>query len=409
MIGSFWLLISIVLLIISIATKQVPLLLVTLLFFLTGGIARIWSRYCLDRIEYRRTLSSPRVFFGEAVKMDIEVSNRKPLPLPWLQVEDEIPNELTLSQEPVFNRFDFTYQTLNNLFAVSWYQKITRHYTMQCNRRGYFEFGDTILSSGDIFGFFKKYKHINVKNNLMVYPKMVPLNKLGIPSRQPLGEIRTRNHLFHDPVLTMGIREYQYGDSLKSIHWKSTARTGKMQTKIYEPTTTVDFSIFLDGRTMQLAAQGVDAQKLELAIVTAASMAQEALTEGYRVGLYVNQNTPDSAELVRIPPNRQSDQLKHILEALAKLRPGYTLPMTDMLVQDSKNLPWGSTLVVITAVPAEQLLSVLLRMKRAGRKVVLITIGGEELPAGAHSLTHYHVSEDIPWEKLESLTIGIKS
>jgi len=52
----------------------------------------------------------------------------------------------------------------------------------------------------------------------MVYPKIVPLEKLGIPSRQPLGEIRTRNHLFHDPVLTMGIREYQFGDSMKSIH-----------------------------------------------------------------------------------------------------------------------------------------------------------------------------------------------
>jgi uncharacterized protein (DUF58 family) len=232
------------------------------------------------------------------------------------------------------------------------------------------------------------------------------LEKLGIPSRQPLGEIRTRNHLFHDPVLTMGIREYQYGDSLKSIHWKSTARTGNLQTKIYEPTTTVDMGIFLDVRTVQPPNQGVIRQKLELAIVTAASLANEALTEDYRVGLCVNQNNPDSPELVRIPPNRHPGQLKHILEALASLKPFYTVPITEMILTESKKLPWGSTMVVITAAPTEPLLAVLWRMQRVGRKVVLITIGSQ--PVNAGGLTCFNVSGDVPWQNLESLKLGAR-
>ena len=48
MIGRLWLFFTIVLLIISLITKQVPLFLVSLLFFMAGGIARLWDRYSLE-------------------------------------------------------------------------------------------------------------------------------------------------------------------------------------------------------------------------------------------------------------------------------------------------------------------------------------------------------------------------
>ena len=407
MIGKLWLFFTFVLLIISIITKQVPLFLVSLLFFMAGGVARLWDNYSLHRVEYHRRLSSHRVFFGEEVQMEVEVSNRKPLPLPWLQVDDEIPKEVTLLKGKTTQDYSMTHQLLSNLFSINWYHRIKRHYSIQCPHRGYFAFGPTKISSGDMFGFFTRYQEIDSLDNLMVYPKIVPLEKLGIPSRQPLGEIRTTNHLFQDPVLTMGIREYRYGDAMKSIHWKSTARTGQLQTKIFEPTTTVDMGIFLDIRTVKRPIWGVVSEKLELAIVAAASIANEALSEEYRVGLYVNQNNPDSPELIRIPPNRHPEQLKRILEALAMIQPIYSTPIEGLVMTESRNLPWGSTMVVITAVPTEPLLSVLFRMKRVGRKVVLITIGGVE-PVSSNGLTSYHVSDDIAWEKMETLSLGAR-
>jgi uncharacterized protein (DUF58 family) len=406
-IGGLWLVVTIVLLVLSIASQQVSLFLIALLFFLTGWVARLWSKYCLQRLEFRRTLGSHRVFFGEEIEMEIEVANRKPLPLPWLHVEDAIPKEVTLLKGKPTVDYSMTHLLLTNIFNVSWYQKIKRRYHLKCLQRGYFSFGPTTLSSGDVFGFYKKYEELDNIDHLMVYPKMVPLDKLGIPSRQPLGEIRTRNHLFHDPVLTMGIREYRYGDSLKSIHWKSTARTGALQTKIYEPTTTVDMGIFLDVRTVKPPYQGVITAKLELAIVTAASLANEALSEGYRVGLYVNQNRLDSLEMKHIHPSRHPDQLKYILETLAPLKPLDTIPVSELVAVEGRNLSWGSTMVVISAAPTEQLLSALFRVKRVGRKVTLITIGGE-VSINTNGLTVYNVSEDVPWQELESLKLGAR-
>ena len=407
MIGRFWLFFSIALLIISLLTKQVPLFMVSLLFFLAGGVARLWDRYSLDRVEYHRHLSSNRVFFGEEVQMEVEVTNRKPLPLPWLQIDDEIPKEVTLLKGRITPEYSLTHQLLSNLFSISWYHKIKKHYSIQCPHRGYFSFGPAKISSGDMFGFYTRYQNIDAIDHLMVYPKIVPLEKLGIPSKQPLGEIRTTNHLFQDPVLTMGIREYQFGDTLKSIDWKSTARTGRLQTKIFEPTTTIDMGIFLDVRTVKPPYWGVISERLELAIVTAASMANDALSEGYRVGLYVNQNTNNSVEGIRLPPSRHPDQLKHILEVLAPLQPVDTIPIAGLVVRESRNLSWGSTIVVITAMPTESLLSVLYQMKRAGRRVALIIIGNQDAISST-GLTTYNVSDDIGWEKMETLSLGTR-
>ena len=94
--GSHWLLITLLLFCVSLFVHQVPLLLISLLFFVTGGVARLWDRHCLSRVEYRRRLSANRAFFGDEVQLEIEIANRKPLPLPWVQIEDEIPTDVTL-------------------------------------------------------------------------------------------------------------------------------------------------------------------------------------------------------------------------------------------------------------------------------------------------------------------------
>ena len=54
MVGNYWLFLTVILLAISFLIHQIPLLLISLLFFLTGSAARLWERYCLSRIEYRR-------------------------------------------------------------------------------------------------------------------------------------------------------------------------------------------------------------------------------------------------------------------------------------------------------------------------------------------------------------------
>jgi uncharacterized protein (DUF58 family) len=395
--GDYWLFLAVLILIISLAMHQVALALISLLFLLTGGVSRLWNRFCLHRIEYRRHLSHHQVFFGEEIVFEIEVANRKPLPLPWLQIEDEIPEKVTLLKGKTEMMIEDRV-ILNNIFPINMYHRVKRRFPMRCSQRGAFVFGPTRIHSGDLFGFFRREMKIDKLDYLLVYPRLVPLEKLGIPSRQMFGDIRLKRHLFQDPVLTAGVRDYVSGDSLKRIHWKSTARLGKLQTKVYEPTTTVDISLFLDVRTLKAPLWGSVYQLQELGIITAASISQHALKAGFRVGLHVNQITRFSQGMLKVPHSGHPDQMLHILEALAQLHQVETISMARFIRQEASNLPWGSTLLVIAAQPAEDLLATLLDMKRVGRSVALVKV---ELSAG--NLTVYHINDDIAWDLVKQI------
>ncbi len=403
--GDAWIIIAVIILIVSLALHQVPLALVSLLFILTGGVSRLWNKYCLRRVEYKRHLSHNQVFFGEEIIYEIEVSNRKPLPLPWLKIEDELPERLTLLKGKA-SPSNEERVTLTNIFPIGMYHRVKRRFPIKCPQRGAFVFGPTRIQSGDLFGFFRRHMEIEKLDYLLVYPRLVPLEKLGIPSQQLFGDIRLKHHLFQDPVLTAGVREYHSGDALKRIHWKSTARLGRLQTKVYEPTTTIDISIFLDVRTLREHLWGSSYQLQELGIITAASLSQHALNAGFRVGLYVNQMTRFSQGMVTVPPSQHPDQLLRILEALAQLHQVESVPMTTYIHQEAVGLPWGSTLVVISAQPDDKLLATLLDLKRVGRSVTLIVVGGEVKEVNTSHFPVYRVPDDVAWELIKE--IGLK-
>jgi len=398
--------IAALLFLVGLIIHQVPLLLVALLLLLVRGLTRVWERYGLVRIEFRRRLSASRAFFGDEVVLELEIANRKPLPLPWLEVDEEIPAEVTLltgqtTQSSQPNRF-----LISNLFSLGWYHRVRRRYRMKCTQRGSFAFGPARVHSGDLFGFSRQEMDFERVDRLTVYPRILPVVQPGIPSKQPLGDIRVRRYLFQDPILTRGIRDYQSGDSLRTIHWKSSARLGRLQTRLFEPTTSVDMGIFLDVRTVPAPGWGNVPQLLELGIIAAASIASHAMASGYRVGLYINQLRQFTGQRIRIPPSQHADQMVHILEALAQVRGSVeSMPVARFVTQESRNLPWGSSILVVTAVPGEALLAALLRMKRAGRSVALVKVGGPQVMTARDGLPAYHVADTVPWDVLETITL----
>lgn len=405
LLGNHWLFTTGLLLVISLIARQVPLLLISLLFFLTGAVSRLWERYCLTRVEYKRHLSTNRVFFGDELQLEIEIANKKALPLPWIRIEDQIPADVELLKGSTTTTHDDSRLNLVNLLSLNWYHRVRRRYRMRCLTRGCFAFGPARIRSGDLFGVFNREMEIKRVDYLMVYPRMLPLEKLGIPSKQPMGDIRTRRHIFPDPTLTQGVREYQPGDSLKQIHWKASARMGELQTKVLETTTTVDMGLFLDVRTLKTSFLGTVPELLELGIVATASIARHSMDEGYRVGLFVNNRVRFPDGPIRILPSQHQDQLLHMLEALAQVKAYETMPIGRLIVSESRNLPWGSSIVVISAAPTDELISTLISMKRAGRRVVLILVGGEKPSITDYGLTVYHVPGDVMWRDLESISL----
>ena len=136
--GRFWIFIAAVLFLISGPLHSLPLLMVSTLLLLLAGVSRLWARYSLFRLEHTRTLSSYRAFPGEEVEVVVQLTNQKALPLPWVQVDDELPQEITLHHGTIVPAIDSTRWILRNLVSLGWYHRITRRYTCTA-------------ASGDIF------------------------------------------------------------------------------------------------------------------------------------------------------------------------------------------------------------------------------------------------------------------
>jgi uncharacterized protein (DUF58 family) len=402
-----WLILASALLILAVILRQGSILLVAILLFLLWGVSQIWSKYALRRIEYSRHLSTTHAFFGDEITLELSIANRKIIPLPWVQIDEELDEHLIMPDTVVTSQ---SYRpgrvVLRNLMPLGWYHRIKRIYTMRCMKRGYFSFGPTTIQSGDYFRFRVREMEITEPNYLVVYPRILPLEKLGIASRDPFGDIRIQRHLFQDPVRVASIREYQPGDPLKRIHWKASARTGALQTKVFEHTTSSDLAIFLDVRSVKHPYWGEVTQLLETGTIAAASIADFALNKGFRVGIYVNHPYPDSAQIMHLQPSSHSEQLLRILEILAMVMPIESIPFEELIRQEAGKLPWVSTLVAITAIPTPELISTLKSFHRVGRPVTLVLIGGDQPDFNSDGLILYRIPAEIDWDKVENINVN---
>jgi len=409
LLGRKWFLITLLLLLASLIAKQPALLVITLLFFLTSGIARLWSRYSLQRLDYCREISDQRVFFGESITMDISLSNSKFLPLPWINIEEEVPEEVTfLKGRTVEGSGDKPKRsTFTGFFSVSWYHRLTRRYPIQCLRRGVFTFGPGRVNSGDPFGFFRNTLPIKKEDRLTVYPRIVPLEVLNIPSKHPFGDLRIKRHLFEDPVQVMTTRDYVSGDPMKRIHWKASARMQRLQSRVFEYTTTMDMALFLDTRTLsrEYYWNEIATDLLETAILTATAIADRCIRDGYKVGLYANEFYFNTFHMLKVPPSENSGQFRDILEALANIRGVPFITIDKLISREARQLSWETTMVLITSVLTDEDIATLRHFRQAGRRISLVLIGKDARTVRLNGITVYNVPEDVYRKQLESLRL----
>ncbi len=398
-----WLLLAWFLLAVGVATRHAFAFLLGLVVLGSAAASYLWDRYCLARVEYRRTFTPRRAFYGETVTFTMEVTNRKPLPLAWLEVVDELPQQLVPLHGRVIPSLRQRRHHLVNLFSIRWYQRVRRHTTLRCDARGYFPLGPARLRSGDIFGFTVRGADAEQVDHLLVYPKVVPLTTLGLPALYPLGDVRHR-HLLEDPARIIGTREYAPGDPLRAIHWKATARAQGLRSKQYEASASHRVVIFVNLDTLGRYAEyrGFVRPLLELNIMTAASIANWAVESGHHLGLFANGYLPQGLRWVRIPPAGGTGQLSSVLEALAKIFPTPVMPVGDLMQLEASALPWGTTAVVVTAVTDDPLRAGLMRLADAGHSAVVVLIGDEVAPPGP-AVSTYRVREADGWQALDGI------
>lgn len=376
MLGGGWLAAAGLVLLVAVLWRDALLLLIALTVLGAASVSQLWRRYCLERVEVDSRLSERRVDFGEEVDLTLELVNRKLLPLAWLELQAEIPRALAPLRGTVLHSYKPGRANLTAMLSLRWYERVRRHYRFVCHTRGEHLFGPVTLRSGDVFGFTTQELTVPLEQRLLVYPRVVPIGRLDLPMHDPLGDRAARDWLFEDPLRTVGVREYTRGDSRRRIHWGATARTGALQVKLYEPTTDPRLALFLNVQTLGDGWwRGYDPELMELSVTATASIATWASAEGRQVGLYSNGTLPRTVGSIALAPGRAPDQLVQVLELLARVLPLVALPFEALLRRERRTLPYGATVVVVSASVPESVALELRSLRSAGHRVLLLLIG----------------------------------
>ncbi len=387
---------------IGLLTRSPVLVLIGVLLLIVFGSSWLWGRYCLSNVTYTRRFATQRLFCGEEAEVWIELINAKPLPLPWLKAEDEFPKEMPAQHAKLDYSAKAQRVILSNVFSMRWYERVRRHYRLLAERRGVYDFGPVLISSGDLFGFRERWREEKSLDTVLVYPKIVTLEKLGLQAARPFGDLPTERRVMEDPLRLATVRDYQPGDSIRYIHWKATARRNALQTKVFDPGASQTLIVALNTQTMEEAYSGVLTDVFETAVTVAASLAYAGLQAHRSVGLHANAGTRDAHRWISVAASRRGDQQVRILESLAQLNYLTLIPFDRLLREEASRFPYGATLVLITPIMNAAIHSAILDLRAAGHPIALVMIG-QPIEATAPDAPTYFVTQN--WTEMERLVL----
>jgi uncharacterized protein (DUF58 family) len=330
--------------------------------FMTIGACQFQALLAVRGLKFERVApETARV--GDLVTVEITVWSEKRIRRPLISILDNLPAKLLVSQRtpslPVAPAYDLPIRTM---------------YQFRPLRRGRYRWSGITVEGTDALGLITKRKgYATPPTELTVLPRPIPVN-VELPSASGWGISEAESGQTRGAGLEpRGIRSYVPGDSLRHVHWRSSAKTGQLLVKEFEAGSQAA-AAFLVQRTKGTEVSTGAKSSLELMIGHALYLAEIYLKQGARIEL---PNLEVSANHVN--PNERVHQLYEILAGV-EADQEQTLG-TDLLATIG-TLPPGSVVFLACAVPDPTLADAVLEATSHGVPVVAMLYNANAFRSG---------------------------
>jgi len=270
---------------------------------------KMWNR----RLSVSVKFSSGSIFEGDSGSIQEIIENRKMLPISLLNVKFSTSRYLEFEDKSGSRTTDKYYR--NDVFMIGSKEKVTRTLNFRGIHRGVYSITKIDLIASDLFLVNRMTDEALVNTTLYVYPRPFDSNEFKLSLRQLNGDVLSKRHLLEDPFEYRGIREYQPFDSMRSINWKASAKTGKLKVNQKNYTSLRSVRIFMD-----LEDNGVlkKAECVEASIQIAAGLCEFFLSQGMQTSCYANASDLFTGELLSLEAGGGTNQMNAIYRALAR-------------------------------------------------------------------------------------------
>jgi len=312
--------------------------------------ARLQAWLAVKGLRFERvTPESVRV--GDLVTVEITVWSERKIRRPLITVLDLLPDRLPVAE-----------RTPGLPIAPAYDLPVHSQYQFRPLKRGVYRWTGLIVDGTDALGLVSRTKEYETTPaEITVLPRPVPV-MVEMPTSAGWGISEAESGQTRGAGLEpRGIREYQNGDSLRHVHWRSTARTGQLLVKEFEAGTHAS-AAFLFQLTEGSDIGGPVHTTLEAMCGHVAFLAEKFLREGARVEF-------PGLELSGAQGSF-SERSAEIYELLARVEANKTEPISQGVLAASESLPPGSVLFVLLSVKDPVLPAVIGQIGQRGASVV---------------------------------------
>ncbi len=317
-----------------------------------GGVwlvSYVWAQALAQGISVRREVRYGWAQVGDRLEERFTITNNSIFPAMWVEIIDG-------SDLPDYH--------IDQVRYVDGSGKTQWRVEGLCRQRGLFTLGPTRLRTGDAFGIYTVTIEDLSTATLMVTPPVVPLPNIQVAPGGRIGGGTPRVDAPERTVSAVSVREYAPGDSLRWIHWPTSARRGSLFVRTFEGAPAGDWWILLDLEAGVQVGDGANST-LEHGIILAASLADQGMRLGRSVGVIASAGTESEQELLWLPPKMSDEHRWEILRSLALVQPGER-PLGELLDLVRPSLRQRTSLVVITPSVAGHWPEALLSYRRRG-------------------------------------------
>ncbi|OXM87745.1 DUF58 domain-containing protein [Paenibacillus rigui] len=336
-----------------------------MLFRLFGGRGLTYERYFGTRACYA----------GQEVELVERIANRSIRPLPWLRLESLMHASLQFRRQANLDIDSGTlFQNHKSFFSLMPFTQITRRHRIVTTKRGCYRLNTATLTSGDLLGLYRNTLRLSLDAELLVYPRPAELHEWELPSHSWMGDISVRRWIIDDPFMRAGAREYQSGDPLSGIHWKATARSGRLQ--VHQRDYTADHRLMIYLNVEDHAAmwsQVNDEALFELGMSYAAGIAQYAIEQGMAAGFGTNACDIDRPlDSVRVEPRNGSEQLELLLTTMARVVVARRIPFDTFLEEEAGSGLTNCDILILSAYVSDKMELPMEQLRHNGNAVEVL-------------------------------------
>ncbi|HMK07992.1 MAG TPA: DUF58 domain-containing protein, partial [Anaerolineales bacterium] len=296
---------------------------------LTGSLLAtglFWAWSMATRVSTRRVLRLTSLQVGDHLEEILYLDNRSRLPVVFAEIVDHT----TL---PGY--------AIDGVRVVG--GRASRQWRLQtvCRQRGVFSLGVWDVILGDPFGLFHVRQRYREPREVTVFPSLAAL-PAGTTRHRTRGDRSVlRQPLPAETVSAMTTRPYSPGDSLRRIHWRTTARHDELYVRTFEPEAASAMWLILDLDKKVHFGHGTESS-LEKMIMAAAGLASWLLDQRVPTGMVLE---AEGTQVV--PPKTSRSGLWAILHALALVGPGAT-PLSAALERAGPVVSVRDSLTILT-------------------------------------------------------------